>query len=142
MAKYTRFLPRTFPACDRFQLLNCRGELTWQWPDADEDYESSDPAVPWDDFVDGIERRTTPDGRTQFRSALLARGTGTVGWLVVNYDMSVAVPMDTARGPMQRAFTDAVSFMQEELELQTECNQLAAELTERYEELNLVYTTE
>jgi diguanylate cyclase (GGDEF)-like protein len=42
---------------------------------------------------------------------------------------------------IQAALLEATSFMQEELELQVECNQLATELTERYEELNLVYST-
>jgi diguanylate cyclase (GGDEF)-like protein len=49
--------------------------------------------------------------------------------------------MSTAPEPLRRAFADAKIFLQEEIELQSECNQLAAELGERYEELNLVYST-
>jgi diguanylate cyclase (GGDEF)-like protein len=50
--------------------------------------------------------------------------------------------MDTAPEPLRRAFADAATFIQEEIELQYECNQLAVELSERYEELNLVYATD
>lgn len=142
MAKYTRLLPRLFPVCSQFQLLSDHGEQIWQWPATEGEDEPSDPVVAWADFGSNIGRRTMPDGRTQFRSALLARDRGAIGWLVVSYDTSIAVPMDTAPKAMQRAFGDAASFMQEELELESECIQLASELTERYEELNLVYATD
>ena len=49
--------------------------------------------------------------------------------------------MSSAPEPLRRAFADALIFLQEDIELQSECNQLAVELTERYEELNLVYST-
>jgi diguanylate cyclase (GGDEF)-like protein len=49
--------------------------------------------------------------------------------------------MASAPEPLRRAFADAQVFLQEDMELQSECNQLAAELSERYEELNLVYST-
>ena len=42
---------------------------------------------------------------------------------------------------LRRAFADAQVFLQDDIELQSECDQLAVELTERYEELNLVYST-
>jgi diguanylate cyclase (GGDEF)-like protein len=49
--------------------------------------------------------------------------------------------MSSAPAPLRRAFSDAQLFLQEDIEMQSECNQLAAELSERYEELNLVYST-
>ncbi|MGI9232627.1 MAG: putative bifunctional diguanylate cyclase/phosphodiesterase, partial [Woeseiaceae bacterium] len=56
-------------------------------------------------------------------------------------DTQPSVPMASAPEPLRRAFADAQVVIQEDIELQTECNQLAAELSERYEELNLVYST-
>jgi len=145
MNKYARLLPRIFPACDALEVHDIDGALVWHWqrgnaePDAALD---TDDDVGWNDFGNGIERRTMPDGRMQFRGPLAARGKGTIGWFVVGYDTTASVPMDTALEPLRRAFADAASFMQEEMDLQLECDQLATELTERYEELNLVYTTD
>ncbi len=144
MAKYARLLPRIFPACELIEIRDNDGDLIWEWhgrdANAGEDECSIDTAL-WTDFGHGIQRRGLPDGRSQFRGALTIREKGNIGWLVVGYDTSVAVPMDTAPEPMRQGFSDAAIFMQEEMDLQLECNQLAAELTERYEELNLVYAT-
>ena len=145
MPKYARLLPRIFPACELLEIRDNDGELMWQWHShtpLTEDAETVDEVVAWADFGHGIGRRNMADGRTQFRGPLLARDKGAIGWLIVGYDTSIAVPMDTAPEPMRRGFADAASFMQEEMDLQFECDQLAAELTERYEELNLVYSTD
>ncbi len=145
MAKYSRLLPRVFPACELLELRDNDGSQIWQWhrggsePDVGE---STDEVVAWAEFGRGIERRTMPDGRTQFRGPLAVREKGAIGWLIVGYDTTISVPMDTAPEALRRGFADAASFMQEEMDLQHECDQLAAELTERYEELNLVYATD
>ncbi len=145
MAKYSRLLPRVFPACELLEIRDNDGSLIWRWNRAEgeaEVEESTDEVVVWAKFGRGIERRTMPDGRTQFRGPLAIRDKGAIGWLIVGYDTTISVPMDTAPEPLRRGFADAASFMQEEMDLQFECDQLAAELTERYEELNLVYATD
>ena len=145
MAKYSRLLPRLFPACEMLEIRDNDGSLIWQWhqDDANVDMDkSTDEVVVWSEFGRGIERRTMPDGRTQFRGSLAVRDRGGIGWLVVGYDTTISVPVDTAPEPLRRSFADAASFMQEEMDLQFECDQLATELTERYEELNLVYATD
>ena len=145
MAKYSRLLPRVFPACELLEVRDIDGSLIWQWHRGDTEGDvqgAADEVVVWADFGRGIERRTMPDGRTQFRGPLAVRDKGTIGWLIVGYDTTISVPMDTAPEPLRRGFADAASFMQEEMDLQFECDQLAAELTERYEELNLVYATD
>ena len=70
-----------------------------------------------------------------------SREFGQVAWLIVGYDAQFSVPVSTAPESLRRAFNDANAFLQEELDLLSECDQLAIELTERYEELNLVYST-
>ncbi|MDJ0792996.1 MAG: EAL domain-containing protein [Woeseiaceae bacterium] len=145
MAKYSRLLPRVFPACELLEVRDNDGALIWHWHRGGavaDVADAIDEVVVWAEFGHGIERRTLPDGRTQFRAPLAVRDKGAIGWLVVGYDTTISVPMDTAPEAMRRGFTDAASFMQEEMDLQFECDQLAAELTERYEELNLVYTTD
>lgn len=146
MPKYERLLPRLFPGAVRFRLCGRQGENFWEWDTVaisdGSEKTSDDPVVAWADFGGGIGRRKMPCGATQFRNKLMSRLKGTVGWLVVEYDTKVSVPMETAPEALRRAFVDATTMLQEELELQTECNQLAVELTERYEELNLVYSTD
>ncbi|MBT8099823.1 MAG: EAL domain-containing protein [Gammaproteobacteria bacterium] len=136
--KYSRLLTRAFPAAVGFEIRDGKDTLHWQYPAAD-DNQNDGPA--WSDFGGSIERRQVPAGPLQFRAPLLSRQLGNVGWLIVNYDVETSVPMSTAPEPMRRAFNDATVFLQEEVDLQAECNQLAIELTERYEELNLVYST-
>ncbi|MDJ0709605.1 MAG: EAL domain-containing protein [Woeseiaceae bacterium] len=145
MAKYARLLPRIFPACEHLEIRDNGGALLWDWHAQGTKPETETTAletVVWADFGHGIQRRVLPAGRTEFRGALSVRDKGNVGWLVVGYDTSNATPVDTAPEPMRRGFADVARFMQEEMDLQRECNQLAAELTERYEELNLVYATD
>jgi diguanylate cyclase (GGDEF)-like protein len=142
MPKYTRLLPRVFAGSELLELRSMQGDLIWSWPERSGEQEETNELMAWADFGHSIGRRTLSDGRAQFRCALMAREKGEIGWLVVGYDTSISVPMDTAPEPMRRAFTDVISFMQEEIALQSECDQLALELTERYEELNLVYTTD
>ena len=146
MVKYERLLPRIFPGATRLEIRDRRGDLFWslQLETVADDAEDvqNDPVVAWAGFGAGIERRQLPSGQLQFRSSLLLRDQGEVAWLRVAYDTQLSVPMTTAPEPLRRAFADALAFLQQELELQVECDQLAIELTERYEELNLVYSTQ
>ena len=107
MAKYSRLLPRVFPACELLEVRDIDGSLIWQWHRGDTEAEveaDGDEVVAWADFGRGIERRTMPDGRTQFRGPLAARDKGTIGWLIVGYDTTISVPMDTAPEPLRRGF--------------------------------------
>ncbi len=145
-SKYERLLPRIFPGGVHFEIRDRQGSCLWQLDadhagstDADGD---EDAVVAWADIGKRLQRRRMPDGQLQFRSALMSREFGQVGWLVVAFDIEESQPVTTAPEPLRRAFVDAAGFLQEEMELQAECNQLAVELTERYEELNLVYSTQ
>ncbi|MDH3532115.1 MAG: EAL domain-containing protein, partial [Gammaproteobacteria bacterium] len=147
MKKYERLLPRIFPAAVRIEIRDERGTQLWQVAadrgtatDADVATDNN-PVAAWAKFGPGIERRKLPDGRMQFRAALQSREFGRIAWLITEFEAKFSVPMSTAPDSLRRAFGDATAFIQEELELQSECNQLAVELTERYEELNLVYST-
>jgi len=140
-------MPRVFPSAVKIEIRDTQGELFWRIC-TDEVSEQNaiegtdaDPVVAWSPFGTGIERRQYPNGETQYRAALTLREHGKIAWLVATYDTQPSVPMSTAPDPLRRSFADANAFMQTEIELQAECNQLAAEITERYEELNLVYST-
>ena len=146
MAKYERLLPRFFNGAVRFEIRDRQAEVLWRLKadgsvQQEGDSIDDDPVVAWSEFGTNIERRQMPCGVLEFRAPLLNRDLGKIGWLTVGYDTQPSVPMTTAPEPLRRAFADATAFLQEELELQSECNQLAAELSDRYEELNLVYST-
>jgi len=146
MKKYERLLPRVFPGVARLEVRDRQGNLIWHWcpaenqPGTDEELDSN-PVVAWSKFGAGVERRQLPSGRLQVRAPLASREFGPVAWLTAAYETQPSVPMSSAPEPLRRAFADAQLFLQEDIEVQSECNQLAAELTERYEELNLVYST-
>ena len=147
MTKYERLLPRIFTGAVRIDIRDRQGSLVWSIrpnaaDDAKTDGDSEDPVVAWSGFGPGIEKRELPCKQLQFRAPLKTRQNGDVAWLIAAYDLQPSVPMETAPDPLRRAFADAKAFLQEELELQSECDQLAIELTERYEELNLVYSTD
>ena len=147
MAKYERLIPRVFPNAVALEIRQLNGGLFWRQsatrPGSEDASEASDadPVVAWSPFGPGVERRQLPCGRTQYRAPLRSRDLGKVGWLLVTFETQASVPMSAAPEPLRRAFSDAIAFLQDEIELQSECNQLASELTERYEELNLVYAT-
>ncbi len=147
MAKYERLLPRVFPGAISLEIRDHQDLLVWSLgteaaheenPAAPAD---DKPVVAWSEFGNHIERRHLPGKQLQYRSALRSREFGRLGWLIAGYCTELSVPMSTAPEPMRRAFADATAFLQEDVELQSECNQLAEELTDRYEELNLVYST-
>ena len=143
-AKYERFLPRIFPGGVRFEVRDKSGDCLWYLDAAGSSRTDVDDnrVAAWSDVGKRLKRRRLPDGQLQFRSALMSKDFGEVGWLIVGFDVEESQPVTTATEPLRRAFVDAATFLQEELELQAECNQLAVELTERYEELNLVYSTQ
>lgn len=143
MKKYERMLPRVFPGVARLEVRERQGDLFWSWAPASGSNDGTDdnPVVAWSDFGSGIEKRQISESRVQFRVAIASKEYGAVAWLTAAYDTQPSVSMSTAPEPLRRAFADAKIFLQEEIELQSECNQLAAELGERYEELNLVYST-
>jgi len=137
-----------FPDATRLEIRDRQGELFWtlsaggQSDRAVEDEEEALAAVTaWADFGPSLSRRQMPCGEVQYRSVIVSRSNGNLGWLIAVFNTQASIPMSTASDPIGRAFADAIVFLQEELELQSECNQLAVELTERYEELNLVYST-
>ena len=147
MAKYERLLPRVFPGAVKIEIRDRQDTLFWGVQPDQRDGDACDnidinPVAAWSEFGPGIERRQLPDKQLQFRVPLQMRQHGDIAWLIAAYDLQPSVPMETAPEPMRRAFSDAKAFLQEELELQAECDQLAIELTERYEELNLVYSTD
>ncbi len=146
LAKYERLLPRVFPGVVRLEIRDRQNNLAWNWAPAqkkaEDDAETEDdPVVAWSSFGSGVERRQLPSGRLQVRAPITSREYGPVAWLCATYDTQSSVPMSSAPEPLRRAFADAQLFLQEDIEIQIECNQLAAELSERYEELNLVYST-
>jgi len=146
MKKYERFLPRVFPGASALEIRDTKGEQFWAWtptPGESNSREDKDnnPVVAWTEFGTGIEQRQLDDGRRQFRAPLVLKGYGSLAWLVVTYTTQPSISMAAAPDLIRRAFADARVFLQEEIELQSECNQLASELTERFEELNLVYST-
>ena len=141
MQKYERLLPRVFPGAAHLELRDRQGELYWSWSPQDGEDVDANPVVAWSDFGAGIEKRQLSEHRIQFRTAIAQKDYGPIAWLSVAYDTQPSVSLATAPEPLRRALADARIFLQEEIELQSECNQLAAELGERYEELNLVYST-
>ncbi len=146
MQKYARLLPRVFPGVAGLEIRDRQGESFWAWlppvaGQTDAETQDDNPVVVWSPFGAGIEKRQLPDTRMQFRVSLAQKDYGPIGWLITTYDTQPSIAMETAPEPLRRAFADATVFLQEEIELQSECNQLAAELGERYEELNLVYST-
>jgi diguanylate cyclase (GGDEF)-like protein len=140
MTKYGRLLPRIFPGTAWIEIRDTNEQLAWHSLES-APADGHDAKGAWSDFGYGIGKRVLSGGQQQFRAALRSREFGNVGWLIATYDTNISVPMETAPTPLRNAFADASVFLQEELELQAECNQLAVELTERYEELNLVYST-
>lgn len=146
--KYERLLPRLFPDVVRLEIHDRQEQLFWSWsPVPTGEQPTSDSGtnksldIAWSTCETGIERRQLTGSRVQFRATLTSRSHGNVAWLTATFDTQPSVSLSTAPELLRRAFADATVFLQEELELQSECNQLAAELTERYEELNLVYST-
>ena len=145
LPKYERMLPRVFPGVAQLEIRDRQNQLFWQWSPAAnrEDDESIDenPVVAWTKLGFGIDKRQLPSGRMQFRAPIALKDHGPIAWLLTAYETQPSVALSSAPEPLRRAFADAQMLLQEDIELQLECNQLAAELGERYEELNLVYST-
>ena len=140
MEKYERLLPRIFPAAATFEIRDQHEKLAWSSSTADAP-DSAPDVSPWKEIAASIERRELQSGDTQFRAPIRSKVSGEVARLTVGYNANDSVPLGTATDAIRQSFTVACTFLQEELDLQTECDQLAVELTEKYEELNLMYTT-
>jgi diguanylate cyclase (GGDEF)-like protein len=147
-SKYERLLPRIFPGATRFEIRDQHNDLFWSHnvllAKADKQKNaiaSKNHEERWQDIGSKMRRRQMPCGEVQFCTDLLSRTHGRFATLIVAYNNKNCTPLQIAADLLRRAFTDAAVFLREEVELQSECNQLAVELTERYEELNLVYAT-
>ena len=138
LAKYERLLPRMFPGATRIELLGIDGRPVFG---IGKDIAVASDDGTWADVGHRIERHDAGNCHSYFRRVLVSRENGVVGHLIVAFDTRGSVPLLTAQDALRRAFGDAALFLQEEIDLQCECDQLATELTERYEELNLVYDT-
>lgn len=145
MSKYEVVLARVFPGASGFELVNNAGAALW-WSNNNDGRTSrdgnSDSLTAWKSIGKTLSRRIASDGRVAFRGELLKSDGDVYGWLIVYYDAEQSVPMHSGLSTLQRAFSELLAILCNELELQLECNQLALELTERYEELNLVYSTD
>ncbi len=147
MPKYERLLPRLFPGAARFEIRDSESAEVWALTCGNAETCNGDKQTVdiesrvWSDLGGGIECSKSSDETRHFRTSLRVDQHGSIGWLIVVYDAQTSTPMSSALKSLRRAFADAAVFILEEIALQSECNQLAAELTERYEELNLVYNT-
>ncbi|MDX1516076.1 MAG: EAL domain-containing protein [Woeseiaceae bacterium] len=142
--KYARLLPRIFSGAMMIELEDRRGEQVWRIGPDDGDWQpvAADDVADWTELTTGIEQQRVHSGQIRYRAPVVTRDSGPIGSLTVTYDAQSSVPLETAVAPLKRSFADAAAFLQDEIELQQECDQLAIELTERYEELNLVYSTQ
>ncbi|NNE60747.1 MAG: diguanylate cyclase, partial [Woeseia sp.] len=146
MSKYEQMLRRSFVGASAVEIRDTNNALVWSSNPAKDgtiDNAANDDGGDhhWADVGNGVERRKLPEDRLQYRYSLEMHANGHVGWIVADYDTQASIAMSTASEAICAAFSSVAAFMLEELELHTECNQLAKELTERYEELNLVYST-
>jgi len=137
LPKYERMLPRVFPGVAQLEIRDRQNQLFWQWSPAanrNDDIESIDenPVVAWTTLGFGIDKRQLPSGRMQFRAPIALKDHGPIAWLLTAYETQPSVALSSAPEPLRRAFADAQMLLQEDIELQLECNQLAAELGERY----------
>lgn len=145
MSKYEDVLVRFFPGASGYELRNNADAVIWSLRKDDKNRPNvshNDSADAWKSTGEAVSRRTASDGRTEFRGEMSKSDGDIFGWLIVSYDTEQSVPMNTALSALQSAFDEMLAILCNELELQLECNQLALELTERYEELNLVYATD
>jgi diguanylate cyclase (GGDEF)-like protein len=146
MKKYERMLPRVFPGVAQLQVRDTKDVLVWDWSPSNAQQGSETATddnldIAWAEYIPGIQKRELPDGQIQFRATLRLKEFGPVGWLIAAYNTQPSVAMFFSPDVLRRSFADAQVFLQDDIELQSECDQLAVELTERYEELNLVYAT-
>lgn len=145
MEKYERLLPRVFAGVSILEIRDLQGDIFWSWnPSTGADQKGGNepdeaPEVEWSYLGEGIDQRRLLDGCRQFRANLVVRGYGSVAWFVATYETRHSTSITSAEETMRHALADTSVFLQEELELQLECNQLAVELTERAEELGQLY---
>ncbi|MFW2405993.1 MAG: putative bifunctional diguanylate cyclase/phosphodiesterase [Gammaproteobacteria bacterium] len=93
----------------------------------------------WPEHVDGLERIDVPDAGTVLVMDLQSGADPTTGFLLWWIADSTPGDQDV---DLHDALHSLGVCLRNELELQTELDTMALELSERYEELNLVYHTE
>lgn len=137
MAKYARVLPRLFPNAHTFEIRDPADTLLWQQGEPAADA----TAYQWADLAPGISRCRTSNGQLRFRRNLTTREKGLFAHFIVAFDTTNGMPLGASPQQVAKTLSAIGVFLQEEFQLQQECDQLAVELSERYEELNLVYAT-
>lgn len=144
MEKYGAYLARLFPDGICFELrANCE-HLLWSWPEgkalADDLLNDCQPYV----------RACSSPCRKTVQDHLISEDR-TLSWCVTETDgsgesISLAIVHPTrhriSTHDLNAALSEAIGFMRDEILLQMECNALANELGERYEELNLIFSTD
>lgn len=141
MPKYERLLVKMLPGARRFLLQDAGGGIRWDSardPDASTVVDTS--AADWVDVGAAVQRYQKGKLVT-LRVRLTSATAGNFGYLAVQYDTGKAVPLEASPEKLAGTLGDIAGILQDEVELQSECDQLAIELAERYEELNLVYST-
>lgn len=139
--KYLRLIPRLFGNAAALQLCDDKMNILWRDREFDCDDPSSSFSGPWESVSEHISRRANASGNEQYRTALESREFGIIGWLFVSFDRTHPEGANILPQHACAMIHDALPVLLDDIELQLECNQLAVELTERYEELNLVYQT-
>ena len=137
MAKYARVLPRLFPNARTFEIRDPADALLWRLGEPTLDA----TAYQWTDLAPGISRSRTADGQLRYRRDLTTRDDGLFAQFIVAFDTTQGMPLGASPHHVAKTLGAIGVFLQEEFQLQQECDQLAVELSERYEELNLVYAT-
>jgi len=137
--KYSRLLPRLFPGATHFELTESSQGSIWQF--GEKPFAEESACGDWKVVGNGMQKRMVSNSHSQMRQPVSSAEDSAIGWLVVTYENDGITPLETAAPALESAFSDAMLILQDEAALQLECNQLALELTERYEELNLVFAT-
>ncbi len=142
--RYQELLSRLLPEMSNYLVFDALGECIWRW------HEECPPAL--DDIVIDSKDGLQGEGITQ----ILLRGVGLVslaplkdaagalfGWFAVVTPALGKAPHHGTRGTAIAEGLDlVVAQITTELRLNQELNTIAAELVDRYEELNLVYVTD
>ncbi len=140
--KYHRWLTRVMGKPLPFCACDADGKLIWR-------NEGSDyPAVlqhleaehfTWPCKGDGMQRHDLVAGQSLLYFPVVATGGKRIGWLglLAATPKADAVPVEWDQ--IAEVFEDIAAAVQDEYQLKSELNGMAKELSDRYEELHLVY---
>ncbi len=138
--KYRDLLPVLFPKARGFAVVRSDGETVWK---SDEDFDVSDGGdSSWQATNSGLGRLPVSQRVFDTRQSIRVDLSPNDAWLIVRHDSTDGIAIESADTLLKRGFDAAIAVLEDELALQVECDQLAVELTERYEELNLVYSSD